>query len=170
MALEAQREPWSAGLYALLRVWRPLERLMIRGLRRYLTRAPGYVLLTTNGRRSGLPREVLLPCARIGDSVVVLSTYGRRSNWVRNLLEDPEVQVTCNGRQIRGRAEVVEEPARKRALVTEEPFLLALPFVLAYGVLWTLLRPAMASVMRRWASGRPMVIIRPLSDRSDPGA
>lgn len=138
--------------------------MMIRILRPYLMRAPGYVLLTTRGRRSGLPREVLLPCARVGDSVVVLSTYGWRSNWIRNLLADPEVQVTCNGRSVQGRAEVVDDPTRKRDLVAVEPFFLAVPFVVIYGVLWTLLRPVAAALVRRWVAGRPVVVIRPIGE------
>jgi deazaflavin-dependent oxidoreductase (nitroreductase family) len=137
---------------------------MIRALRPYLMRAPGYVLLTTRGRRSGLPREVLLPCARIGESVVVLSTYGWRSNWIRNLLAEPEVEVTCNGRPVRGRAEVVDDPARKRELVTAEPFFLAVPYVIICGALWTLLRPLAAALVRRWVAGRPIVVIRPIDD------
>ena len=137
---------------------------MIGVLRPYLMRAPGYVLLTTRGRRSGLPREVLLPCARIGDSVVVLSTYGRRSNWIRNLLAEPEVEVTCNGRPVRGRAEVVDDPARKRDLVTAEPFFLAVPYVILYGVLWILVRPVAAAIVRRWVVGRPVVVIHPIDE------
>ncbi len=138
--------------------------MMIGVLRPYLMRAPGYVLLTTRGRHSGLPREVLLPCARVGDTVVVLSTYGRRSNWMRNLLADPEVQLTCNGRPVRGRAEVVDDAARKRDLVTADPFFLAVPYVIVCGVLWRLLRPVAAALVRRWVARRPVVVIRPIDE------
>ena len=134
---------------------------MIRTLRRYFERAPGYVLLTTRGRRSGLPREVLLPCARVGDEVVVISTYGRRSDWIRNLSRNPTVEITCNGSVVRGRAEVIEDPARRQALVASEPFFLPVPFALLYGILWTILRPLFALLMRRWAANRPIVVIRP---------
>lgn len=161
MTPETSREPWSARLHGLAGAWQPLERVMIRGLRRYFERAPGYVLLTTRGRRSGLPREVLLPCARIGDEVVVVSTYGWRSHWLRNLRQNPEVEITCNGAVIRGRAEVVDGLERKRELVTTEPFFLAVPFALLYGILWTVLRPLVAAAMRWWVAARPVVVIRP---------
>jgi deazaflavin-dependent oxidoreductase (nitroreductase family) len=80
------------------------------------------VLLTTRGRRTGLPREVLLPCTRTEDAIIVISTYGWRSDWIRNLRKTPEVEVTWSGRRLPGRAEVVEEVARKRQLVTDHPF------------------------------------------------
>jgi F420H(2)-dependent quinone reductase len=61
----------------------------VRLLRRYFERAPGWVLVTTRGRKTGLPREVLLPCERSADAIVVISTYGWRSNWIRNMRKDP---------------------------------------------------------------------------------
>ena len=38
--------------------------VIIKTFRRYFERAPGWVILTTRGRKTGLPREVLLPCER----------------------------------------------------------------------------------------------------------
>src|SRR5262245_50035285 len=146
---------------ALLRFFRPFERRMIRRLRRYLERATGYVVLRARGRRTVLPHEVLLPCARIGDDVVVISTYGRRSDWIRNLSRYPSVEITCSGRTVRGRAEIVEDPERREALVTSDPFFLPVPFALIYGVLWTILRPLFAALIRRWAAARPIVVIHP---------
>lgn len=166
MTADTNRDPPIARLHGLLRFFRPIERAMIRSLRRYFERSPGYVLLTTRGRRSGLPHEVLLPCAHIGDAVVVISTYGRRSDWIRNLGRDPVVEFTHNGQVVRGRADLVEDVQHKQDLVTREPFFLPVPFALLYGILWTILRPFFAFIMRRWAATRPIVVIRP--ERSAP--
>jgi deazaflavin-dependent oxidoreductase (nitroreductase family) len=160
MRPETGREPLAARLHGLVRFWRPVELAIIRALRRYLERAPGYVLLTTRGRRTGLPREVLLPCARIGKDVVVISTYGWRSNWIRNLHRDPEVTITCNGEVVRGRAEIVDDAERKRALISVEPLFLALPIAVVWGVVWTVVRALSAPLVRRWVAARPVVVIR----------
>ena len=165
MRPDTGREPGAARLHGLVRLWRPFELAVIRALRPYLERAPGYVLLTTRGRRSGLPREVLLPCARIGDDVVVISTYGWRSNWIRNLARDPRVTLTCNGRVVHGTAEVVDDLQRKQALVSAEPLFLALPIAVVWGVVWTALRALCAPLTRRWVAARPVVVIR----RDHPG-
>jgi len=160
MTAETNREPPIARLHGMLRYFRPIERAMIRNLRRYFERAPGYVLLNTRGRRTGLLHEVLLPCARIGDAVVVISTYVRRSDWIRNLSQNPHVQFTHNGEIVHGHAEVVDDLQRKHDAVTAEPFFLPVPFAVLYGILWTLLRPIFAFVIRRWVAARPLVVIR----------
>jgi deazaflavin-dependent oxidoreductase (nitroreductase family) len=118
-----------------------------------------WVLLITRGRRTGLPREVLLPCIRTGSTVIVISTYGWRSDWIRNIRKTPEVQVTWGGRQVTGRAETVEELPRKRQLVTEHPF-----FPPASSALLNrLLRPILVPLLRRWVTPRPVVVIHCLS-------
>jgi deazaflavin-dependent oxidoreductase (nitroreductase family) len=165
MTPPTNREPPSVRLHGLLRYFRPIERVMINGLRRYFRRSPGYVLLTTRGRRTGRRHEVLLPCAQVGDDVIVISTYGRRSDWIRNLSRDPHVEFTHNGHVVRGRAEVIDDAQQKQALVSGEPFFLPIPFAVLYGLLWTILRPCFALIMRRWAATRPMVVIRPEPDR-----
>ena len=97
-------------LHFLTAVWSRPQRAFVRRFRRYFERAPDWVLLTTRGRRTGIPREVLLPCRRLGDDIVVLSAYGRRSDWMKNLLAAPGVEVSCNGRRRSARAEIVDEP------------------------------------------------------------
>lgn len=157
---DTSREPLAARLHGLVRFWRPLELAIIRALRSYLERAPGYVLLTTRGRRTGRAREVLLPCARIGDDVVVISTYGRRSNWVRNLCDDPDVTLTCNGQVVRARAELVDDAERKWKLVSSDPIFLALPIGVLFGLTWMVFGALCAPIMRRWVAARPVVLLR----------
>ena len=155
------REPFAASLHFIPRALRRPQAALVDLLRGYFERAPGWVLLTTRGRKTGLPREVLLPCERSSDSIIVISTYGWRSNWIRNLKADPSVQVTCAGLVLRAHAEIIEDEKAKRALISAHPFFPVAPFVWVHAVLRTLLRPLLASLLRRWVTPRPIVVIQP---------
>jgi deazaflavin-dependent oxidoreductase (nitroreductase family) len=155
------REPLAARLHIIPRTIRPLQAGLVRLLRRYFEQAPGWVLLTTTGRKTGLPREVLLPCERFTDGMYVISTYGRRSDWIRNLARDARVSVTCSGWVVAARAEIVDELALKRALVSAHPFCPPAPFVLVNFLHRTLLRPFTVAFLRWWVTARPVVVIRP---------
>jgi len=147
------------SLHFLAHLWRLPQRRFVDLCRRYFERAPGWVLLTTRGRTSGLPREVLLPCRRIADDVVVLSAYGRRSDWIRNLLRDDRVTVTCNGRARSARAEVVEDHDRKRALLAQDPFFLPAPVAILQALAWMLLRPLFSVLLWPMVAPRPLVVL-----------
>jgi len=121
-------EPFLARLHAVTRATRVPQGLAVVLFRRYFERAPGWVLLTTTGRKTGLPREVLLPCGRFGDGLYVISTYAWRSDWMRNLRREPAVRVTCAGWVVPARAEVIDDVAAKQALVSAHPFFPPAPF------------------------------------------
>lgn len=156
-----KREPFAAHLHFIPRALRTPQDAVVRIFRGYFERAPGWVLLTTTGRRTGLPREVLLPCERYFDGLLVISTYGWRSHWIRNISRQPEVRVTCGGWVLSGRAEIVVDRQRKLALISANPFFPAAPFVIVHAVLRTLLRPLLVALLRRWVAPRPIVLIRP---------
>jgi deazaflavin-dependent oxidoreductase (nitroreductase family) len=71
-----------------------------------------YCYLTTTGRVSGEPREIEIWFGLEGSSLYMLAEGRERSNWVRNLLEMPEVTVRIGDRTSAGRAAVVTEPGR----------------------------------------------------------
>ena len=52
----------------------------------------GLIVLETVGWRSGLPRRTTLAAAALGDCLFVTTVRGRRSHWVRNLIEQPNVR------------------------------------------------------------------------------
>src|SRR5881396_3445379 len=160
MAPSKPPEPFAARMHFLPRLIRPIQTAIVRAFRPYFERAPGWMLLVTRGRRTGLPREVLLPCERTADAVIVISTYHWRSDWIRNLRADPRVSVTCAGWTIPARAEIVEDPAAKRAIIGKYPFFPAAPFVVVHAVLRTVLRPLLVLCLRRWVAPRPMVVMR----------
>jgi deazaflavin-dependent oxidoreductase (nitroreductase family) len=135
----------------------------VRLLRSYFERAPGWVLLTTRGRKTGLPREVLLPCERSPEGLIVISTYGWRSNWIRNIQRSADVTITAGGWLLSGRAELVEVLEHKIQLVSRHPFFPAAPFTLVHAVLRTVLRPLLLLFLRRWVRPRPLVVVHPLA-------
>ena len=68
------------------------------------------LLLTTTGRVSGKPRVTPLQYELIGDTIVVGAARGLSSDWVRNLLAYPEVDVRVKSRRFEARAEVIRDP------------------------------------------------------------
>ena len=52
----------------------------------------GLIVLESVGWRSGLPRRTTLAAAALGDCLFVSTVRGRRSHWVRNLIERPDVR------------------------------------------------------------------------------
>jgi deazaflavin-dependent oxidoreductase (nitroreductase family) len=153
-------EPWTAVLHPFARSLRGPQQALVGALRGSFERSPHWVLLTTRGRKTGRPREVMLPCARTRDGVVVISTYGRRSHWLRNLEADPHVRFSARGGLKEGVAEVVDEPARKRRIVERHPFVPLAPFGLAQTLARGALRAPVVAWLRSWVETRPVVVIR----------
>ena len=160
-------EPFAARFYFIPRTMSGVQAALVRVLRRYFERAPGWVLLTTRGRKTGLPREVLLPCERSADAIVVISTYGWRSDWIRNLGKDPRGLVTCAGWTLEVRAEIVEEVDAKRAIISAHPFFPVAPFAVVHAILRTILRPLLVAWLRQWVAPRPVVVIRRIDSTRD---
>ncbi|WP_171114615.1 MULTISPECIES: nitroreductase family deazaflavin-dependent oxidoreductase [Streptomyces] len=87
-----------------------------------LRRIPLQTLLETTGRVSGLPRRTPVGGRRVGDSFWLVSEFGDRSQYVRNIRANPRVRVRLGGRWYEGTAHLLpdDDPkARLRAL----PFL-----------------------------------------------
>ncbi|MGW2637424.1 nitroreductase family deazaflavin-dependent oxidoreductase [Streptomyces sp. NPDC001348] len=82
-------------------------------------RLPLQTLLETTGRVSGLPRRTPVGGRRVGDSFWLVSEFGERSQYVRNIQADPRVRVRIGGRWHHGTAHLLpdDDPvARLRAL------------------------------------------------------
>jgi deazaflavin-dependent oxidoreductase (nitroreductase family) len=82
-----------------------------------------YCYLTTTGRVSGEPREIEIWFALQGRTLYMLSGGAERSNWVRNLLQEPAVTVRIGDVTEGGRARIVDDPAEQeqaRALLYDK--------------------------------------------------
>ncbi|MFB6752622.1 nitroreductase family deazaflavin-dependent oxidoreductase [Streptomyces sp. NPDC056353] len=72
-------------------------------------RLPGQTLLETTGRVSGLPRRTPVGGRRTGDSFWLVSEFGERSQYVRNIRADPRVRVRLRGRWYPGTAHLLPD-------------------------------------------------------------
>ncbi|MEV5312546.1 MULTISPECIES: nitroreductase family deazaflavin-dependent oxidoreductase [unclassified Streptomyces] len=84
-----------------------------------MRRLPFHTLLETTGRVSGLPRRTPLGGRRVGDSFWIVSEFGERSQYVRNIQADPRVRVRVGGRWHTGTAHLLPDDdavARLRTL------------------------------------------------------
>ena len=152
-------EPFAARLYFITRPVSRLNALRIRLARRYYMRSSGWVILTTTGRRTGLQRQTLLPCGRRDREIVVVSTYGWRSDWIRNLRKNPQVKVSLGGAEVSGIAEVIEDLRTKRQVISEAPFVIP-PLAIARAIALGPMRWLTTGFLRWWVTSRPVILIR----------
>jgi deazaflavin-dependent oxidoreductase (nitroreductase family) len=93
-----------------------------RGLSRLLYRLPilfyqtrlgwlmgsRFLMLTHTGRVSGLPRRTVLEIVRMEEAsgaYYVVSAWGEKSDWLRNVRQSPQVLIQVGRRQMKARAE-----------------------------------------------------------------
>ena len=75
---------------------------------------PGFAILTHVGRRSGATYSVPVNIFRDGDRRVVALTYGRESQWVRNVVAAGGCEVLTRGRRVRlTDPEIVHDPEQR---------------------------------------------------------
>jgi deazaflavin-dependent oxidoreductase (nitroreductase family) len=67
------------------------------------------LIITTRGRRSGLPRHSVLEYRRHGSKHYVVSAWGKRTQWFQNLLAHPLVTVQKGQENFGARASVVAD-------------------------------------------------------------
>jgi len=70
------------------------------------------LLLTTTGRKSGLPRQTRLQYEKEEGVIYVAAARGQQADWFRNILANPCVEVQIGGQSQRGLAEPITDPAR----------------------------------------------------------
>ncbi|MER7777815.1 nitroreductase/quinone reductase family protein [Streptomyces sp. NPDC096191] len=80
-----------------------------RRLNTVVRRLPGQTLLETTGRVSGLPRRTPVGGRRVGDDFWLVSEFGERSQYVRNIRADPRVRVRVRGRWHQGTAHLLPD-------------------------------------------------------------
>src|SRR3954467_13836801 len=78
-------------------------------------RLPGWALLETTGRRSGVPRRVPLGDGLRGDAFWIVTEHGYGADYVKNIQADPRVRVKARGRWRTGTAKILadDDPATR---------------------------------------------------------
>jgi deazaflavin-dependent oxidoreductase (nitroreductase family) len=70
------------------------------------------LLLTTTGRKTGLPRVTPLQYEEIEGAIYVASALGDHADWFRNIQADPHVHVRVGSRNFAGIAEPITDVGR----------------------------------------------------------
>ena len=70
------------------------------------------LLLTTTGRKSGLPRLTPLQFEEVDGDIYIASARGQEADWFRNILANPQVHVQVRALEFAAVAEPVTDPAR----------------------------------------------------------
>jgi deazaflavin-dependent oxidoreductase (nitroreductase family) len=70
-------------------------------LRHAAKRLPGFAIVHHVGRRSGTPRSNPVNVFKSGDTYVIALTYGRDSEWVKNVLAAGGFELEMRGRRVR---------------------------------------------------------------------
>jgi deazaflavin-dependent oxidoreductase (nitroreductase family) len=70
------------------------------------------LLLTTIGRVTGSPRITPLQYEKIDDVYYVGAARGRKSDWVKNILADPHVEIRVKSQHFHGYAKIITDPSR----------------------------------------------------------
>jgi deazaflavin-dependent oxidoreductase (nitroreductase family) len=70
------------------------------------------LLLTTTGRKTGLPRVTPLQYEEIEGDIYVASALGDQADWYRNIVADPRVRVRVGRRRFAGIAEPITDVER----------------------------------------------------------
>ncbi|MBF6465104.1 nitroreductase family deazaflavin-dependent oxidoreductase [Nocardia beijingensis] len=80
-----------------------------------LSTLPGQTLLETTGRISGQPRLTPIGGRQVGQEFWLVSEFGERSQYVRNIKADNRVRLRLHGRWHTGTAHLLpEDDARAR--------------------------------------------------------
>ena len=69
------------------------------------------LVLTTKGRSSGEARHVVVEYRRHGSKFYVVSGWGKRTDWYKNVLQNPRVTIQLGNDVMDARALPVENPA-----------------------------------------------------------
>lgn len=125
------------------------------------------LLLTTTGRKSGLPRVTPLQYEELEGDYLIGSARGAQADWYRNIQANPQVEVQLGERRWRGMAEPVDDPRRVADFLElrkkRHPFFIGLVMRLE-GLPWRYSRQD----LERFAAQKALVIIRPQTEPADP--
>jgi deazaflavin-dependent oxidoreductase (nitroreductase family) len=70
------------------------------------------LLLTTTGRKSGLPRTTPLQFEEVDGEIYIASARGQEADWFKNILANPKVHVQLGNRKFEAVAVPVTDPKR----------------------------------------------------------
>ena len=123
------------------------------------------LLLTTLGRKSGLPRTTPLQYEEVDGCYYIASARGVDADWFKNILANPSVHVQVRDGEFDAVAELVTDPARMADFIElrlrRHPFMMRLIMTLFDGLP---LRFGRAD-LEQLCNEKAMVILHPGKDK-----
>lgn len=123
------------------------------------------LLLRARGRKSGVVRETPLNYLVADGSVWIIAGFGPRTEWYRNLLADPAVEVLLPTRRLAGTAVEVRSPAVRARIIPALIRATGLPSFLAGVNPWTATEAQITDAL----DFVPLIRIDPADGWLDPG-
>lgn len=103
----------------LLRLGFKLPELLYHGPLATYMKSRCVMLMTTTGRKSGLPRTNGVSFMRQGKHYISFVSWGMNSNWYKNLLANPEVTLQVGRQRIQATAEPITDPDEREQLMRQ---------------------------------------------------
>ncbi len=121
------------------------------------------LLLTTIGRKTGLPRVTPLQYEEIDGLFYVGAARGSKADWFRNIQANPQVEVQVKSRRFRGVAAPITDPCQiadfLELRLNRHPKMMGVMLRSA-----GLGQTASREQLEAYASRRAMVVIRPIDE------
>jgi deazaflavin-dependent oxidoreductase (nitroreductase family) len=145
-------------------IWRWMRRLNERitgNYQRGIGPAKVVLLLTTTGRKTGLPRVTPLQYEEQDGVYYIGSARGDQADWFRNIQACSKIEVQIKGKRFSGQAEAITDPVRIADFF--ELRLKRHPFMMGGLMrLEGLPRKYTRADLERFAAEKAMVIIHPI--------
>lgn len=144
------------------RFFRALNKRMIENYRLGIGPVNITLLLTTTGRKSGLPRITPVQYEEVDGLVYAGSARGEKSDWFKNIVANPRVHVQIQKREFDAIAEPVTDTKRVadfiQLRVQRHPVMLRLIMFLADGLPFNYNR----AQLEKYCENRAMVVLHPV--------
>jgi deazaflavin-dependent oxidoreductase (nitroreductase family) len=141
-----------------------LNARMMANYRRGLGPTRLVLLLTTLGRKSGLPRATPLQYEQVNGCYCIASARGAEADWYKNVLANPSVHVQVRDHEFDAMAEPVTDPARIADFIElrlrRHPFMIRLIMTLFDGLPWRFSR----ADLEKFCAEKAMVILHPAGE------
>lgn len=122
------------------------------------------LLLTTVGRKSGLPRITALQFEEVDRDFYIASARGKQADWYKNIYANPKVLVQIRNRKFEALGEAITDPGRiadfLELRLRRHPFMIRLIMHLFDGLPLKFNR----SDLEKMAQEKAMVILHPTDE------
>ena len=126
----------------------------------------GYILLLqVRGRRTGRLRSIPLSYLIADGAIWVMAGFGIQTQWYRNLMARPEVEVRLPGRSVRCEAQVCVDPVIRTTMLPRLTRAAGVPGVLIGCNPWRASDERIVALL----AGIPLIRLVPMSGRLAPG-